>query len=132
MGSLQRISRSPLKPINQLDKSTLTLPLVGAWKSTALDWRNRADVAIIIATAAIATVVSGTVITSGAIVAVGSVVFVKRPGTQETPYHRVLLGRLVIILLFRGRVMPLPGHIIVIIFIFQFPVKEELEVLAVG
>jgi hypothetical protein len=27
--------------------------------------------------------------------------------------------------------MPFPGHIIVIVFIFQFPVKEELEVLAI-
>jgi hypothetical protein len=27
--------------------------------------------------------------------------------------------------------MPFPGHIIVIIFIFQFPVEEELKVLAV-
>jgi hypothetical protein len=28
--------------------------------------------------------------------------------------------------------VPFLGHIIVIIFIFQFPVKEELEVLTVG
>jgi hypothetical protein len=28
--------------------------------------------------------------------------------------------------------MPFTGHIIVIVFIFQFPVKEELEVLVVG
>jgi hypothetical protein len=28
--------------------------------------------------------------------------------------------------------MPFPGHIIVVIFIFQFPVEEELEVLTVG
>jgi hypothetical protein len=28
--------------------------------------------------------------------------------------------------------VPFPGHIVVIIFIFQFPIKEELEVLAVG
>jgi hypothetical protein len=27
--------------------------------------------------------------------------------------------------------MPFPGHISVIVFIFQFPVKEELEVLVV-
>jgi hypothetical protein len=26
----------------------------------------------------------------------------------------------------------LPGHIVVIIFIFQFPVEEELEVLTIG
>jgi hypothetical protein len=51
---------------------------------------------------------------------------------QETPYRRVLLGRLVIIFLFRGGVVPFPGHVVVIIFIFQFPIEEELEVLAVG
>jgi hypothetical protein len=27
--------------------------------------------------------------------------------------------------------VPFPGHIIVIVFIFQFPVKEELEVLGI-
>jgi hypothetical protein len=106
-----------------------------------LDWRNRADVAIIIAAAAITAIVSSTVITSGAIVTVASVigvpavisvvVFVRWPGTQETPYHRVL-GRLVVILLFRGGLMPFPGHVIVVIFIFQFPIEEELEVLTVG
>jgi hypothetical protein len=29
-------------------------------------------------------------------------------------------------------VVPFLGHIVVIIFIFQFPIVEELEVLAVG
>jgi hypothetical protein len=28
--------------------------------------------------------------------------------------------------------MPFPGHIIVVIFIFQFLVEEELEVLTIG
>jgi hypothetical protein len=28
--------------------------------------------------------------------------------------------------------MPFLGHIVIVIFIFQFPVEEELEVLAVG
>jgi hypothetical protein len=28
--------------------------------------------------------------------------------------------------------VPFLGHIIVIVFIFQFPIEEELEVLAVG
>jgi uncharacterized membrane protein len=57
-----------------------------AEKSTTFDWRNRADIAIIIA----AVVASGTVITSGAIVAIGyvigvpTVVFIRRPGTQES------------------------------------------------
>jgi hypothetical protein len=93
-----------------------------------LDWRNRADVAIVIATAAVAAIVSGTVITGGAIIAIGSVirvlavvsiiVFVRRPGAQETPYRRVLLGRLVIIFLFGGGVVPFPGHVVIVIFIF--------------
>jgi hypothetical protein len=104
-----------------------------------LDWRNHADVTIVIAAATVAAIVSGTVITGGAIVAVGSIfrvpavvsviIFVRRPSAQETPCRRVLLDRLVIILLFRGGVVPFLGH--VIIFIFQFPIEEELEVLAV-
>jgi hypothetical protein len=28
--------------------------------------------------------------------------------------------------------VPFPGHAIVVIFIFQFPIEGELEVLAVG
>jgi hypothetical protein len=28
--------------------------------------------------------------------------------------------------------MPFLGHIIIVVFIFQFPVKEELEILAIG
>jgi hypothetical protein len=28
--------------------------------------------------------------------------------------------------------VPFPGHVVIIIFIFQFPIKEELEVLAIG
>jgi hypothetical protein len=28
--------------------------------------------------------------------------------------------------------VPFPGHIIVIVFIFQFLIKEELEVLTIG
>jgi hypothetical protein len=106
----------------------------------ALDWRNCAGVAIIIAAAAVTAVFSGTVITSGAIIAIGSIVgvptvisvviFIRRPGVQKTPCRRVLLGRLIIILLFRG-VMPFLGHVVIIIFIFQFPIEEDLEVLAV-
>jgi hypothetical protein len=104
-----------------------------------LDWRNRTDVGIIIAATAIAAI---TIITSGAIVSIGSIVgvpavisiivFVRRPSAQETPCRWVLLNRLIIILLFRGGVVPFPGHIVVIIFIFQFPVEEELEVLTVS
>jgi hypothetical protein len=87
-------------------------------------------------------IISGTVITGGAIITVSSivgvptvlsvVVFVRWPGAQETPYRRVLLGRLIVILLFWGGVVPFPGHVVIIIFIFQLPVKEELEVLTVG
>jgi hypothetical protein len=107
-----------------------------------IDWRNRVDIAIIIAAATVVDVVSGTIITSWAIIAVGSiirvptvisiVVFIKRPGAQETSCRRVLLGWLIVVLLFRGGVVPFPGYIVVIIFIFQFPVEEELEVLAIG
>jgi hypothetical protein len=28
--------------------------------------------------------------------------------------------------------VPFPGHVVVIIFIFQFPVGEELEALTIG
>jgi hypothetical protein len=94
-----------------------------------LDWRNRIDVAIVIAAAAVAAIVSDTGITGGAIIAVVSI---RWPGAQETPCHRVLLDRLIILLLFQGGVVPFPGHIVVIIFIFQFPIEEELEVLAIG
>jgi hypothetical protein len=104
-----------------------------------LDWRNHANVTIIIVAAAI---VFGTVITGGAIVAIGSIVrvptvisiivFIRWPGMQETPCRWVLLGRQIIILLLWGGVVPFPGHVVVIIFIFQFPIKEELEVLAIG
>jgi hypothetical protein len=89
-----------------------------------LDWRNHADVTIIIAAVAIAAIISGTIITGGALVATGSIggvptiVFVRRPDAQETPYHQVLLGRLVVIVLFRGGVVPFLGHVIVVIFIF--------------
>jgi hypothetical protein len=100
-----------------------------------LDWRNCTYVAIVI----VAAIVAGTVITGGAIVAIGSivrvpavisiVVFIRWPGAQETPCSRILLSRLIVILLFRGGFMPFPGHVVVIIFIFQFPIEEELEVL---
>jgi hypothetical protein len=39
-----------------------------------LNWRNRANVAIVITTAAIADIVSGAIITGGAIIAIGSIV----------------------------------------------------------
>jgi hypothetical protein len=103
-----------------------------------LDWRNRADITIIIAAAAVAAIVSGIIVAGGAIITVDSVVEVPTvvfngwPGAQETSCRRVFLGRLVIILLFQGGVVPFPGHIIVIIFIFQFTIEEELEVLAIG
>jgi hypothetical protein len=28
--------------------------------------------------------------------------------------------------------VPFPGHVVVVIFIFQFPVEDELEILIVG
>jgi hypothetical protein len=86
-----------------------------------LDCRNRA---IVITVAVVAAIVSGIIIIGGAIIAVGSVVgvpavvsvviFVRRPSAQETPCRWVLVGRLVVI------------------FMFQFPIGEELGVLAVG
>jgi hypothetical protein len=39
-----------------------------------LDWRNRVEVTIIFTAAAVASIVSGTIITGGAIVTVGSIV----------------------------------------------------------
>jgi hypothetical protein len=94
---------------------------------------NRADITIIITAAAIATIISGTIVAGEAIVAiVFIIVFIGRPGTQEASCHQVFLGRHIAVLLFRGGVVPFPGHIIITVFIFQFPVKEELEVLAVG
>jgi hypothetical protein len=108
----------------------------------ALDCSNHANVAIVIATVTVAAVVSDTVITSGAIVAVDSVVrvpsvvsiviFVKRPGAEETCYCWVLLGRLVVVLLFQGGVVPFPGHVVIVIFIFQFRIGEELEVFTIS
>jgi hypothetical protein len=107
-----------------------------------LDWRNRADITIIITIAAVATIISSTIVDGGTIITIDSVVgvpaitsivvFIGWLGTQETSCCRVFLGRLVVVLLFRGGVVPFPGHIIVVIFIFQFPIEEELEVLTVG
>jgi hypothetical protein len=103
---------------------------------------NYADITIIISTAAVATIVSGTIITGEAIIAIDSIVvvltivfiiiFIRWPSAQEASCRRVFLSRLIAVLLFWGGVVPFLGHIIVIIFIFQFSVKEELEVLAVG
>jgi hypothetical protein len=103
---------------------------------------NYADITIIITAAAIATIISDTIITGKAIIAIDSivvvptivfiVVFIRWPGAQEASCRRVFLSWLIAVLLFRGGVVPFLGHIIVIIFIFQFPVKEELEVLTVG
>jgi hypothetical protein len=28
--------------------------------------------------------------------------------------------------------VPFPGHIIIVVFIFQFPIEDELEVLAIS
>jgi hypothetical protein len=100
-----------------------------------LDWRDRADITIVITAVVVGAVISSTIIAGGAIVAVDSVVsivvFIGRLGAQETSYRQVFLGQPVVLLLFRG-VVPFSGHIIVIVFIFQFPIKEELEVLTIG
>jgi hypothetical protein len=109
------------------------LPPVGAWETCGAWLGNRADITIIIAA-----VTSSTIVTAEAIIAVDSVVgvptvvFIRWPDSQEASCRRVFFGRLIIFLLFRGGVMPFPGHIVIVIFIFQFTVKEELEVLAVG
>jgi hypothetical protein len=98
-----------------------------------LDWRNRADIIIVITDA---TVVSDTIVAVDSVVGVPTIIsiitFIGRPDVQETSCRRVFLDRLVVLLLFQGGVVPFPGHIIVIVFIFQFPIEEELEVLAIG
>jgi hypothetical protein len=82
---------------------------------------NRADITIIIVAAAI---ISSTITAGEAIIAVDSVIgvltviFIERPGAQEASCRQVFLDRLITVLLFRGGVVPFPGHIIVVIFIF--------------
>jgi hypothetical protein len=108
----------------------------------ALDWRDSVDITIVITAIAVVAVVSGTIIAGGAIVAVDSIIgvpavvsiiiFIGRLGAQETSCRWVFLGRLIIVLVFWGGVVPFLGHIIVVVFIFQFPIEEELEVLVVG
>jgi hypothetical protein len=58
-------------------------------------------------------------------------IVLQRPTTQEAYCCRVFLGRWGIDFFLRGGEVPLPGHIVVIIFI-HFPTKEELEIFAVG
>jgi hypothetical protein len=112
------------------------LPPVGAWELAALDWGNRADITIIITAATNAAAVSGTIVAGEAIITVDSiifiVVFIGWPSAQEASCRRVFLSRLIAVLLFWGGVVPFLGHIVIIVFIFQFPIKEELEVLAIG
>jgi hypothetical protein len=101
----------------------------------ALDRRTCADITI--TAAPIATIISSAVVTRGAVITIDSiigvpavVVSIGRPGAQETLCRRVLLSRLVIFLLFRGGVIPIPRLIVVLVF--QFPVEKELEILAIG
>jgi hypothetical protein len=102
----------------------------------ALDWRTWADIAVTVAP--IAAIISSAVVTRRDIVTIGSiigvltvvVVFVGRPSAQETPCRRVLLSRLIIIV-FQGGVVPIPRLVVVIVLIFQFPVENELVILAI-
>jgi hypothetical protein len=96
-----------------------------------LDRRTCANIAV--AAAPIAVIISSVVITGRAVgvpTVVSIIVFVGRPGAQETPYCRVVLSRLVVFLLFQGGVVPIPR--LVVILVFQFPVEKELEILAIG
>jgi hypothetical protein len=106
----------------------------------ALDRRTWADIAV--TATPVTAIIFSVVVTGGAIVTIGSVVgvpivvsvvvFVRWPGTQETPYRRVLLNRLIIFLLFWGGVVPIPRLIVVVVLVFQFPIEKELEILAIG
>jgi hypothetical protein len=60
------------------------------------------------------------------------VIFIRWPSAQETPYRSVLLSRLIVFLFFWGGVVPIPRLIIVVLLVFQFPVKKELEILTIG
>jgi hypothetical protein len=101
-----------------------------------LDRRTCTD--IIVATAPVAAIISSAVVTGGAIITISSVVgvpavvsvivFVGRPDAQETPCRRVLLSRLVVFLLFRGAVVPIPR----LVLVFQVPIEKELEILTIG
>jgi hypothetical protein len=74
----------------------------------------------------VAAIISSTVITGGVVITISSiigvptvvsiVILVRWPGAQETPYRRVLLSRLIIVV-FRG-VVPIPRLIIVIVLVF--------------
>jgi hypothetical protein len=100
-----------------------------------LDRRTCAD--IVVAATPIAAIISsvivigGVVITIGSVVGVPTIVFIRRPGAQETPYRQVLLSRRIIFLLFQGGVIPIP-RLVIVILVFQFPVEKELEILAIG
>jgi hypothetical protein len=69
--------------------------------------------------------------TFGLFIIIIFVVF-RRLATQEASCYQVFLGRCVIDFFLRGGEVPLPGHVVIAIFIFQFVVEEELEVLAIG
>jgi hypothetical protein len=102
-----------------------------------LDRRTCTNIAI--TAAPIAAIISSAVITGGAVITIGSVVgvpvvvsivvFIGRPGAQETPCCQVLLSRLIVFLLRGGGVVPIPR---LIVLVFKFPVEKELEILAIG
>jgi hypothetical protein len=93
----------------------------------SLDRRTCADIAI--AVAPVAAIISNAVVTGGAVITIGSiigvpavisvVILIGRPGAQETPYHRVLLSQLVVVV-FRGGVVPIPRLIVIIVLVLIF------------
>jgi hypothetical protein len=104
-----------------------------------LDQRTCANITV--TAAPVAAIISSTVVTGRVVITIGSVIgvpavisvviFIGRPGAQETPYRWVLLSWLVIVI-FRGRVVPIPRLVVIIVLIFQFPVEKELEILTIG
>jgi hypothetical protein len=105
-----------------------------------LDRRTCADITV--AAVPIAAIISSAIVTGRAVITIGSIVgvlavvsiivFIGRPGAQETPCRRVLLSQLIIFLFFQGGVIPIPRLIVVVVLVFQFPVEKELEILSIG
>jgi hypothetical protein len=83
-----------------IDKRGITKEKPITPKADLLTWYI--DAAPIVAIISSAVLTRGAVITIGSIIGVPTIVFVVvlvgRPGTQETPYCRVLLSRLVVVI----------------------------------